>query len=135
VHATINNISKELNIPTTRIVVGGFSQGGAMTLYASYLFDAPLAGICAFSCFLPLHSFLYDVISSSANKTSPLLFGHGLKDPNVPHEWGRRTVERLGNEKVPVMLKLYPNVNHTLDVVDEKTDFRDWLLKYLPILS
>lgn len=42
-------------IPTTRIVLGGFSQGGALAMYSALTFPEPLAGIIALSAWLPLH--------------------------------------------------------------------------------
>jgi lysophospholipase-2 len=50
-------IEQEINsgIASNRIVVGGFSQGGALALYSALLFPKPLAGVIALSCWLPLH--------------------------------------------------------------------------------
>lgn len=42
-------------IPTQRIVLGGFSQGGALAIYSALTFPEPLAGIIALSAWLPLH--------------------------------------------------------------------------------
>lgn len=42
-------------IPTKRIVLGGFSQGGALALYSALTFPEPLAGVMALSAWLPLH--------------------------------------------------------------------------------
>lgn len=42
-------------IPTKRIAIGGFSQGGALAIYSALTFPEPLAGIIALSSWLPLH--------------------------------------------------------------------------------
>lgn len=42
-------------IPTTRIVLGGFSQGGALAMYSALTFPEPLAGIIALSAWLPMY--------------------------------------------------------------------------------
>lgn len=42
-------------IPASRIVIGGFSQGGALALYSALKFPQKLAGVVALSCWLPLH--------------------------------------------------------------------------------
>lgn len=42
-------------IPTKRIVLGGFSQGGALAIYSALTFPEPLAGVIALSAWLPLH--------------------------------------------------------------------------------
>lgn len=42
-------------IPTKRIVLGGFSQGGALALYSALTFPEPLGGVISLSSWLPLH--------------------------------------------------------------------------------
>ena len=58
--ATVNvhtMIETELNdkITPNRIILGGFSQGGALALYSSLTYTAPLAGVIGLSCWLPMH--------------------------------------------------------------------------------
>ncbi|VDP31966.1 unnamed protein product [Soboliphyme baturini] len=48
-------------IPSNRIILGGFSQGGALALYSGLTYEKPLAGLVAFSCWLPLHQEIGDV--------------------------------------------------------------------------
>lgn len=50
-------IESEINagIPANRIVIGGFSQGGALALYSALKFPQKVAGVVALSCWLPLH--------------------------------------------------------------------------------
>lgn len=50
-------IEKEINggIPAERILLGGFSQGGALALYSAFTFTQRIAGVIALSCWLPLH--------------------------------------------------------------------------------
>ena len=55
VHSMIEQEIKG-GIASNRIVVGGFSQGGALALYSALLFPKPLAGVIALSCWLPLHN-------------------------------------------------------------------------------
>lgn len=43
-------------IPTNRIMVGGFSQGGAVAIYSALTYQKQLAGIVCLSSWLPLHS-------------------------------------------------------------------------------
>lgn len=54
VHSMINT-EIEKGIPSNRIVLGGFSQGGALALYSALTFNKPLAGVVSLSCWLPLH--------------------------------------------------------------------------------
>lgn len=55
VHSLIEEELKA-GIPSTRIVIGGFSQGGALSLYSSLRTPHTLAGVVALSCWLPLHA-------------------------------------------------------------------------------
>lgn len=45
---------EEKGIPSNRIVLGGFSQGGALAVYSALRYEKPLAGVVALSCWLPL---------------------------------------------------------------------------------
>lgn len=62
-----NLIEKEISegIPSDRIIVGGFSQGGALALRAALLYNKKLAGVVALSCWLPLHKEFSAVIHLS----------------------------------------------------------------------
>lgn len=54
VHSMINE-EVAAGIPSKRIVLGGFSQGGALAIYSALTYPESLAGIIALSCWLPLH--------------------------------------------------------------------------------
>jgi len=55
VHSLIDREIQNSSIPSTRIAIGGFSQGGALALYSAFTYDKPLAGVIALSCWIPLH--------------------------------------------------------------------------------
>lgn len=55
VHGMINNEIRA-GIPADRIILGGFSQGGALALYSALTYPEKLAGVIGLSCWLPLHS-------------------------------------------------------------------------------
>lgn len=74
----IESLPERLNLPLNQIILGGFSQGGAMTLDVGH--DLPLAGLICLSGYLHPH------IRFSANKAKPTLIIHGLQDPVVPIE-------------------------------------------------
>ena len=77
VHELINNEEKA-GIPSNRILLGGFSQGGALALYSGLTYSKPLAGILALSCWLPLHEKLS--WAGSPNVNTPVLQCHGDAD-------------------------------------------------------
>jgi phospholipase/carboxylesterase len=85
-------------IPSSRIVLAGFSQGGAMALHLATRFPEKLAGVIALSCYLPLAK-QFASERSSANLTTPIFMAHGSQDPVVPFSLGdesRRVLEGTG---------------------------------------
>lgn len=67
-------IAKEvgLGIPSNRIVLGGFSQGGALAIFSALTYPQPLAGIIALSAWLPLHQKFPAVSSRKKHNTVKL---------------------------------------------------------------
>lgn len=81
-----------------RIVLAGFSQGGAMALHTGLRHPEPLAGIIALSTWLPLAAKL-PAERSAANAGAPIFMAHGSDDPMVPPALARASraaLERLG---------------------------------------
>lgn len=81
-----------------RIVLAGFSQGGAMALHTGLRHPQPLAGIVALSTWLPLAARL-PAERHAANAAAPIFMAHGTEDPMVPlalAQASRATLERLG---------------------------------------
>ena len=70
-------------IPTRRIFLAGFSQGGAVVLFAGLRMQERLAGIIALSTYLP-ESQSFDTERSAENADTPVFFGHGSEDPVIP---------------------------------------------------
>lgn len=89
---------EDRGIPSPRIVVAGFSQGGAIALQTGLRHPRPLAGILALSTYVPLHTTLEAEITE-AGRSSRIFMGHGAFDPIVPIFLGhasRRGLEALG---------------------------------------
>ncbi len=84
----------ERGVPTERIVLAGFSQGGAIALSAGLRHAQPLAGIVALSTYLPLHEALASE-RSAANAHIPIFWGHGSADPVVPLALGEMSRQWL----------------------------------------
>jgi phospholipase/carboxylesterase len=70
-------------IPSERVVLAGFSQGGAMALFVGTRHAKPLAGIMVLSGYEVLAR-TREAETSEANRTTPLLVAHGTHDPMVP---------------------------------------------------
>jgi phospholipase/carboxylesterase len=81
-------------IPANRIVLAGFSQGGAMALYAGLRYRERLAGVLALSAFLPLARSLADE-GSEAGKQVPILMLHGTADPIIAISFAERSCAQL----------------------------------------
>lgn len=85
-------------IASNRIILAGFSQGGAMALHVGLRQGEPLAGIMALSCYLPLAETVEQELFPES-KSTPILMAHGVEDPVVPFVLGdnsHRTLESLG---------------------------------------
>ncbi|PWN24516.1 Phospholipase/carboxylesterase [Jaminaea rosea] len=100
VKAEVDGTAEGLNgrgVPVERVVVGGFSQGGAISyLYGLTASPSP-AGIIGLSTWLPLHRKLPQLVSTTA-KDIPVFHGHGSRDPIVHYKYGQRSVEYLRGE-------------------------------------
>ncbi len=85
-------------IATGRIVLAGFSQGGAMALFAGTRYGEKLAGMMGLSCYLLLAGRL-TAERSAANQSTPIFLAHGTQDPIVAPvlgEQARATLEAAG---------------------------------------
>jgi phospholipase/carboxylesterase len=74
---------KSRSIPAKRIVLAGFSQGGAIALQTGLRHAESLAGIMALSTYLPVADSLVTE-ASSANRAVPIFMAHGSVDPMIP---------------------------------------------------
>lgn len=78
IHAAIDRLIAE-GIPPAQIVVGGFSQGGAMALLATFTYPKPLRGIIVFSGIVFFQDCIGDLLSPHYRKPK-VFWGHGTKD-------------------------------------------------------
>ena len=85
-------------VSADRIVLAGFSQGGAIALQAGLRHRERLGGIVALSTYLPLEDSL-DREAAAANKRTPIFMAHGTQDPVIPvqlAEASKRALEQRG---------------------------------------
>jgi phospholipase/carboxylesterase len=85
-------------VPSERIVLAGFSQGGAITLHTGLRQARPLAGLLALSTYLPLPEH-YAKEALPARKDTPILMCHGTHDPMLPLQlgaWSRDVLKQGG---------------------------------------
>jgi phospholipase/carboxylesterase len=111
-------------VAAERIVVAGFSQGGAIALHAGLRHTEPLAGILALSVYLPLQSSLA-AERADANRRTPILMCHGQYDPVLPVELGVMARNWLRAQGYTVDWKEYP-MQHQV-CLPEIADIAAWL--------
>ncbi len=93
VHALIQSMEQE-GFASEKIVLAGFSQGGAMTLLAGLSYERPLKAIVALSCYLPLHNKWPELISP-ANQDTSIFMAHGHHDEILPFALAKEHAARL----------------------------------------
>jgi phospholipase/carboxylesterase len=85
---------RQRGIPAERLVLAGFSQGGAMALHTGLRHAERLAGVMALSCYLPLASTL-EAEAAPANRAVPIFWAHGVHDPMIPLALAEQSREQL----------------------------------------
>uniref|UniRef100_A0A6B2LIL7 Phospholipase/carboxylesterase/thioesterase domain-containing protein n=1 Tax=Arcella intermedia TaxID=1963864 RepID=A0A6B2LIL7_9EUKA len=123
----------ELGIPSTRIILGGFSQGAACGIYIGYTYPKPLAGVLALSGYLPNDKAFKEKFNSK-NKKSELLMCHGEDDEVVIHDWGKRSFRKLIEYGITGNFNSYPYLGHSANEQELK-DCARFIKRLLPPIS
>jgi phospholipase/carboxylesterase len=111
-------------VPTHRIVLAGFSQGGAIALQTALRYPERLAGLVALSTYLPLHASLA-AERAPANAAIPILMCHGTQDGVVPLQMGAMSRDALLQLGYAVEWHTYP-MPHSV-CPEEVNDISRWL--------
>jgi len=119
-------LSRELErgIPAERILLGGFSQGGAVALYLGLRYSRALAGVIGLSTYLPVAGLLATE-AHQVNRDTPIFLAHGLHDPVLALHLAERSRELLTEQGFDVTWRTYP-MPHSLSEA-ELMDLSDWL--------
>ena len=115
-------------LPSSRILLAGFSQGGAIALHTGLRYAKPLAGILALSTYLPLQQAATGEIQE-ANRRIPIFLAHGSQDPVIPLALSERSREFLASLGYRVQSHTYP-MPHAV-CPEEIRDIRVWLEQVL----
>ena len=118
----------ERGIPTQRVVLAGFSQGGAMSLFTGTRYPEQLAGIMGLSCYMLLAS-TFEAERAPANQSTPIFMAHGAYDPVVPPALGDETQRLLAAANYAVEWHSYP-MPHSV-CPEEVAHIAAWLRKVL----
>ncbi|HEY9030401.1 MAG TPA: alpha/beta fold hydrolase [Kangiella sp.] len=97
----------EQGIPADKIILAGFSQGGAIALHLATRLDKKLAGIVALSTYLTVPDKLADE-KTDTNRDTTIFMAHGLQDPVVPIQRGQYSAKVLEDNGFKVQWSDYP---------------------------
>jgi phospholipase/carboxylesterase len=111
-------------IPTERIFMAGFSQGGAVAYFCALTHPETLAGIIALSTYLPSSNLLLEQ-ATQANLGIPIFVAHGSQDDVVTPEFGNQAITTLQARGYHPQWKTYPT-DHAL-CIREIRDVGRWL--------
>uniref|UniRef100_A0A1I7Z9W4 palmitoyl-protein hydrolase n=1 Tax=Steinernema glaseri TaxID=37863 RepID=A0A1I7Z9W4_9BILA len=125
-----NLVDQEIaaGVPANKIILGGFSMGGALAIYAGLTCKHKLAGIVGLSSFLLQRTKLPG--SHTANMQTNILLGHGSNDFLVPLSFGERTRDAIKVFNPHVEMKIYPGIQHS-SCPQEMTDVKNFIEKVL----
>ena len=118
----------ERGIASHRIVLAGFSQGGAIAIFSGARYPEKLAGIMGLSCYMLLAS-RFEAERGAVNQTTPIFLAHGTQDPMVDVRRGEETRRLLKESGYPVEWHPYP-MPHSV-CPEEVGDIAAWLRKVL----
>jgi len=114
----------ERGIPASRILLAGFSQGGAITLATALQRKQPLGGLIALSTYLPMADRLIREATAVAH-TQPMFMAHGQHDPVVPYRGGEMAAARLRTLGFKIDWHAYPMAHQVC--AEEIDALGDWM--------
>lgn len=123
------NREKLRGIASSRVLLAGFSQGGAIALHTGLRHSEPLAGILALSTYLPLHDMLPEE-QHQENIRTPIFMAHGRFDEIIPLSVAEHSRNFLQTCGYSVEWHEYPMPHSVCN--EEIADIRDFLLQALP---
>ena len=133
----LNNLIQtemDAGIKRNRIVLAGFSQGGALSLYTGMQLstnggEPPLAGIVLMSGYLPHESGFH---IKPGLESTPIWHGHGMVDPLINMEMAKESQRHsMSHGATDYTLMPYPRLAHSVNP-QEIVDVTSFLLKVLP---
>lgn len=115
---------RDVGITTDKILLAGFSQGGAVALHTALRHPRRLAGVLALSTYLPLPSRLSKE-AHQANTNIPILMVHGTEDPVIPLVQAQRSFDQLKNMNYDIEWRTFP-MQHAV-CPPEIAEISNWL--------
>lgn len=121
-------VDRELDrgIDSTKIIIAGFSQGGAVAYHLALSYDKPLAGLLAMSTYFATS----DIVQySDANRAIPIEIHHGTFDPVVPKQLAEQAISALTAKGYTPEYKSYP-MEHSV-CPEQIADISSWMQQAL----
>jgi len=119
---------KERGTAANRLVLAGFSQGGAIALHTGLRHPERIAGVMALSTYLPIAE-KFAAEAASANREAPIFMAHGSYDPVIPLARATQSRGLLQSLGYTVEWREYP-MPHSV-CPEEVADIGAWLGKML----
>jgi len=126
-----NLIDQEVQagISSDRILIGGFSMGGALALYSGLTCSRKLSGIIALSCFMMQKDHFPQ--ACAANRNTPLFYGSGDKDKTVSWNLVQKSVDFVQKFHENTRFCVYRGLEHAISF-QELDDIKDFIVNCLP---
>lgn len=115
----------ERGIPAHRVLLIGFSQGGAITLAVGLERSPPLAGLAGLSAYLPMLPARAAAVLQAGADSQSLFMAHGQFDPVVPYVGGQMSAQAMRELGFDVQWHAYP-MQHAV-CAEEIRDLGDWM--------
>jgi phospholipase/carboxylesterase len=125
---------RDRGVPYDRIVLAGFSQGGAIAMHTAMRFPKKLAGLMALSTWMPLDTTIDNEITpgdESQPRSLPVLMAHGSFDPILPISAGRNARDIMQRVGFDVQWHEYPMAHAVC--AEEIAEIRNWLLSIFSV--
>lgn len=101
---------EQVGIASDKIIIAGFSQGGAVAIDTALTYPRKLAGLLVLSSYFATAD---EIKATDANKNLDILIQHGSNDPVVPEVLGLKAADTLKQRDYPVEYQRYP-MEHSL---------------------
>ena len=119
-------------ISPERIILGGFSQGGALSLFTGLQLPYPLAALLVLSAYFPCAQHVSTHLGPYAKKI-PIFMAHGYDDSILPLRFGQLSKEVLESEGYAVQWHTYP-MDHSV-CPEEIKDISRWVQKNIMVMG
>ncbi|KAK3246354.1 hypothetical protein CYMTET_44108 [Cymbomonas tetramitiformis] len=130
VHKIVQKEMKDAGVPSHRVMIGGFSQGGALSTQVALSFPEKLAAGVNFSGWLVAENEIKERMSEANSKT-PLMWCHGESDPTVRFSNYKTGIEHLTKIGVSVQGHTFPGMGHSA-CEEEMKLLREFIREQIP---